>query len=313
MTAIRSIAEGVRRVARSPKLIAGLWLVSVAAALPAALVMREVLAESIGGSLFHASLSEGFDDDWYAEFEAEAKTGLARTFGPGVIGVGAVYDNLEAWWSGRLFTDFPVGLVSLGVAYALLWTFLAGGVLDRLAGHSARPGGLAGFLAACGRTFGSFLLLALASGVAYALIYLLGRRLYGWIEDSARDVTSERTVLLRVLLAAALVVALLHLVRMVFDYARIAVYSDGVSALRGLRRGVAFVAARPGRTAAVYAGLGLVALLLVAVYAGVAPGAGASSALTVVLAFLVSQLYLVARLAVRLSVLGAELHLFRSS
>lgn len=311
MTAVRSITEGVRRAVRAPKLIAGLWLVSVAAALPAALVMRGILAESIGGSLFHATLAKGFDSDWYAEFAAETKGGLAATFGPSVIGIGAVYDNLEAWWSGRLFTAFPVGLVALGVAYALLWTFLTGGVLDRLAGR--RPGGLAGFLAACGRTFGRYLLLALAAGILYVLIYLLGRRLYAWIEESTRDVTTEWTVLVRVLAAAALVVALMHLVRMVFDYAKIAVYSDGVSAWRGLRRGVGFVASRPGRTAAVYAGLALAALLVVAVYAGVAPGAGASTALTVAAAFLVSQLYLVARLAVRLSLLGAQLHLFRSS
>lgn len=313
--ALRSIAAGLGRTIRAPRLLLCLWLVNVLAALPAALVMSSILEDSIGPSLFHETLAKGFDGDWYAEFSAENE-GLAQTFGPQVLGAGAVYENLEGWWSGRMFTDFPLALVALGVAYAAVWALLLGGVLDALSrsglGAGGRSRGLAGFLAAGARTFGRFLVLAAAAGVVYYLIYLLARKLFGWLEESTREITVERAVLLRVLVVAAVAVALLHLVRMILDYAKIAVFADDVSVPRALGRGLAFVASRPLPAVAVYGGFGVVAVALIAVYAWLAPGAGQATAVTVILALIGSQLYLAARLAVRLSLLAAELHLYRS-
>ncbi len=313
MNVFQVIAEGLRRAAGAPRLVLGLWLVNVLAALPAALVMIGILEDSIGASLFHRTLTEGFDSDWYAEYAAETEAvsrGLARTFGPGVIGAAAVYENLEAWWSGRLFTSFPMALVALGVAYGALWALLLGGVLDAL-GRGTR--GLGAFLAAGGRTFGRFVQLTIASAVAYLAIYRLARWLFGWLEEATRDVTSESTVFAWVLVVVALAVALLHLVRMLLDYAKIAVATADVSAVAGLARALRFVASRPGRTVAVYGGLGLAVLAVVAVYAWIAPGAGESTWMGLAAAFALSQLYLIARLYLRLALLAAEMVLFQES
>ena len=59
----------------------------------------------------------------------------------------------------------------------------------------------------------------------------------------------------------------------------------------------------------VEAGIGL---SLVAVYALVAPGPGQSTVAGITLAFLVGQLYLVARLALRLTFFGAQMRLYES-
>lgn len=309
---VKSIAFGLGRVAGSPKLVLGLWLVSVLAALPAAMVMGEILEESIGPSLFHQTLANGFDGDWYAEFDLE-NDGIAETFGPQILGIGAVYENLEAWWSGRLFEDFPLGLVSLGIAYALLWTLILGGILNSLAGREEQIGRSSQrFLAAGARTFSRFLQLALAAGVLYYLIYRLGRGLYSWIESSTEGVTVEKEIFFKVLVAAAFVVTLLHLVRMIFDYAKIAVFVEDLSAPRALWRGLTLVAARPFSTFGIYGGLGLLSLMVMVLYAALAPGAGQSSVLLVVLAFILSQVYLIARLAIRLGLLAAQLNFYRS-
>lgn len=314
--ALHSITAGLSRSVRTPKLFLGLWLLNLAAALPAAIVMAGVIDDSIGASLFDETMAKGFDADWWAEFSAENPDGLAETFGPAVIAAGAVYSNLEAWWSGRLFTDGPTALAVLGVAYAVVWIFLLGGILETLSRAGAGSGraerGLAGFAAAGGRTFGRFVQLTVAAGILYFLIYRLSRWLFRWIDESTRDVTVEQTVFVRVVAVAAATVLLLHLVRMIFDFAKIAVFADDLSAPRAFLRALAFVTARPGTVLAVYFGLGLVSLALVALYAWTAPGAGQSSLATVALAFLYSQLYLVARLVLRLALVSAELQLYRS-
>lgn len=311
MSVLGTIAGGAGRAVASPRLVLLLWLANVVVAIPAAVLVGGALQDSFGESLVAERMRTGFDADWHVEFEAGAE-GLAGTFSPTVEGAGTVLDALEAWWSGRLFTEHPE-IVALGAVYGLLWSFLAGGTLA----HVARSWGrfdAVDFAASGGRCFRRFVGLAILSAGPYALVYLLGRRLYRLVEETTRDVTSERDVLLRVLVAVVVVVVLLHLVRMVFDYARIAAVLDpdrGVfrSAWAGLRT----VARSPFRTTAVYATFGAAALALTAGYALLAPGAGQSTWPAVVLAFSLSQAYLLLRMATRVAQLGAEVRFYRAS
>jgi len=306
----RAIVHGLRRVSRAPALVFGLFVLNLAVAVPAALLVAGALEGSIGPSLFHQTMRDGFDADWYADFFVKRPRGLAATFRPSILGAGAVYDNLEAFWSGRIFTDFPP-VVYLAAGYALLWLFCLGGVLMAWKNPEG-PRYREGFFAACGRSFGRFLQLALVSGVLYFLLYALSRWLFGRLDASIDDVTEERPVFLAVLAIVALTVVLLHLVRMVFDYAKIAVVLDDESAPRALLRALGFVRRNPGRTVGVYTGVGVLAVVLVVLYALVAPGAGQSSFVSVLLAFLLSQVYLVARLALRLALLASEVALYRT-
>lgn len=306
-----AITHGLRQAFAKPRLLLALWLLNVAVAFPMALVMAGALESSIGASLFHETMRESFDTTWYSVFQAQAQ-GLAATFKPDVIGIGAVFDNLEAWWSGRLLLKFS-GLVALGVAYAVLWAFLSGGVLDRYAHPHAEHSGRR-FAANAVHYGGRFLQLAAISLVFYYLVYRLARWLFGCIEKASRDTTAEQPVFYQVLVVVALVVVLLHLVRLVFDYAKIATVVQGQRwSPLALWAGLTFVLERPGRTLAVYGIMGLLSLLLIGLYALVAPGAGQSTLLTVSLAFLLSQLYLATRLGLRLALLGAEVAVFQSA
>jgi len=311
-----AILRGLRTLAGAPRLLLGLWLINLAFALPAALALGQILEAALEPSLFEEGMARGFDADWYADFEVALRGEegtLASTFTPSVVGAGPIWDNLEAWWSGRLFTESPALLVGIGGLYALLWTFLYGGILARL-GDPEAPRGFVPFLAASGRTFGRFVLLALASGALYALVYALARGYYGWLEEATRDVTRERTVLAAVLAGAVVTVLLMHGVRMLFDYARIAIVlgdrgqdpGERLLPHRALWRALRFILRHPLRTGGVYACYGILSLAVLALYAWLAPGAGQASWLTVILAFLLSQLYLTARLALRLGLLGAE-------
>ena len=290
-----------------PRLLAGLWLLNLAVALPGALVVGESVRAALGGSLVAEDLERGFDLRWYGEYEARAR-GLEKTLRPTVAGAGAFLDNLEALWSGNLFGGFR-GLVALGVVYALLWTFLLGGVLERL----CRPGSGVSFWAAAARRFPRFLALALMAGGLYLGLYLSARRVFPWIEDRTRDVTAERTVLLFNLAAALVLVALLLAVRTACDYARIALVLDerrGV--VRGALAGAGFLLRRPLGPLGLVGALGLAGAVLLALYGWLAPVAGPASAFGVGVAFLWGQVAVAGRIALRLMLLASEAALLRA-
>jgi hypothetical protein len=303
-----SLIAGARRAVSSWRLLAGLWLLNLAVALPAALVVGQSVRDAVGRSLVAEELGRGFDLRWYGEYEARAK-GLETTLRPTVAGAGAFLDNLEGLWSGSLFDGFR-GLVALGILYALVWTFLLGGVLERL----CRPGSGVSFWAAAARRFPRFLALALLAGALYLGLYRLARRVFPWIEEATRDATAERVVLFWNLLAAAVLVTLLLLVRAACDCARIALVLDERRGLwRGAARGAGFVLRRPLAVLGLVAATGLAGALGLAVYAWLAPVAGPTTALGVGAAFVWGQAAVSFRIALRLVLLGSEAALLSSA
>ena len=307
---LKALIKGFWRVISSPGLIVWLWLVSVVVALPLAWVMSESIESSLGGSLVSDKLREGFDMEWFGEFESGAK-GLETTFTPTVTGVGAFYNNLEAWFSGELFEMYP-GLVGLGVLYALLWALFMGGVLERYAGSEGMFN-LSRFFATGGKFFFRFVRLAVLSGVLYYLVYRLGGWLFVWVEESTLDVTVEKTVLARLVLAAMVVGFLLTLVNMVFDYAKIAAFKeDRRSMLLAAFRGLGLVFSHPLKTMGLYYALIAVGVVLLVFYSTIAPGVHQSTTMGVLVAFLIGQGFLVARLIMRLWFYGGQMALYET-
>jgi hypothetical protein len=303
-----AIRQGLGRAVAAPGLLLLLWLVNLLIALPAAILIEESIHDSLKWSRARELLREGFDTGWYGEFKAGAE-GLSATLEPSQIGVGASLDALEVWWSGRLFT-LPIGVLAFGVLFACAWLFLMGGVLSRL--HRPwdrwRVGDL---LAAGGEYFARFVRLGLLSAILYYGIFRLSAWLFPWIESATRDVTTETAVLGYNLFAGLLIVGLLVVVKMVFDYAKISmVVSKRRSAVSAAIRGVGFVARRPLKTGGLVVSFGMFTVILLVLYSWVAPGAGGSNPAAILLAIAVSQLFLVLRLVVRVGLLGSELALF---
>jgi hypothetical protein len=312
MTVIRSLVNGFARLGRAWRMVLLLWLVNVALAAPFAVALAADLDASLGRSRVHENLLEGFDMGWQGELQEGAR-GLVETFGPELLRGGAFFENLERWWQGDLVSLPPV-LVGAAIVYAVIWAFLLGGVIERLGAgpYGAGAPGAAGFFGACGRSFFRFLRLVLLSGVLYYLVYRLARAGFGWLADALRDVTAERTALAWTFLGLAVIVLLLTVIRVVFDYAKIAVVAEGrKSALGAAWRGLSFVASRPAGTLLLYGAVALAGLLLLALYAAVAPGPGHGTWIGVILAFLLGQLALATKLALRLGLLGAETAYFR--
>jgi hypothetical protein len=301
--------DGWRRVVSAPALIAGVFLVTLFAALPLALTLRGALRDHLGSSLAANEAADGVNYDWWQEFTSQA-SGIGTTFTPSVIGFATTLDSV----SGLLDRRTPITPVAsaLGV-YLAVWLFISGGIIDRYA--RGRRVGSHGFFAASGTFFFRFLRLGVVAAAVYWFLFayvhewLFAR----WYVNMTRDVAVEQTVFSWRLLMYAIFAALLALTAVVFDYAKIrAVVEDRRSMTGALIAALRFIARHPGRVAGVYALNAAVFLTVVAIWAAVAPGAGGSGA-SMWAGFAASQCYILARLVVKLQGLASGTAVFQRS
>src|SRR4051812_40224151 len=158
---MRAWFDGWRRVFRAPAVIAGVFLVTLAAALPLALSLRDSIEQSLGASLAANQAADGVNYDWWQEFTGQA-TGLPATFNPSVIGFATTLDSVTALLDQRTIVT-PIA-AALAV-YVCAWIFLYGGVIDRYARD--RRIAAHGFFASSGTFFFRFLRLGIIAGAVY--------------------------------------------------------------------------------------------------------------------------------------------------
>jgi hypothetical protein len=309
MRATSALRDGFRRVNGAPAMIAGMFAVTLLVALPLAIALRGMIEAHLGPSLAAASMADGTNYDWWQEFSAQA-TGLATTFVPSIIGFGAVLDNLGALMDN---TKLATTIAGATAAWMVIWSFLSGGVIDRLA--RARRTRSGAFFAACGVHFWRFLRLGVVAWVVYATLfgYVHGWIFSGGVEPLSRHVTVERTGLLIRLAGYLVFGALLVLCTIVFDYARVRiVVEDRRSAIGALVAGTRFAWRNAGGVVALYLLNALAFLLVVVLYGVAAPGAPGGS-LSLVLVLLLGELYILARHYLKLVFYASETAFFQGA
>jgi len=309
MGAAAAFRDGIRRVNGAATLVVGLTLVTFLIALPLSVALRGMILDHLGPSLAADSVAAGADYQWWQEFSAQA-TGLGSTFTPSIIGFGAVLDNLDAF-----VDNVPMAATITGVtaAWLVVWSFLSGGVIDRLARD--RRTRAHGFFAAAGTHFWRFLRLGLMALAIYAF-------LFGWVHEwlltdlysrMIRDTTVERSAATIRFGGYLIFGALLIFVNLMFDYARIRiVVEDRRSAIGALAAGTRFVRRHLARALGLYFLNSLAFVVLVGLYGLLSPGApGSGAGMWVVL--LLGQAYIVARHYLKLVFYASETAMFQSA
>jgi hypothetical protein len=300
--------DGIRRVNSAPALLAGVWALTLLVSVPMAAAMQGLLARHLGASLAAEAAASGVNYDWMQEF-ADQSSGLGVTFKPTIIGIGAVLDNLSAFLDN---VQRPVVIVGAASIYVLLWIFVAGGIIDRYARD--RPTRAPGFFGAAGVFFFRFLRLAVVQGLVYAAVFrslhpLLFDRLYPRL---IHEVNVERTAFaIRLLLYVVFGMVVAACVT-VFDYAKVrAVVEDRRSMASAVAAALRFVRRNLSAVATLFLiNFGLF-VAVVGVYAFVVPAMRGTGA-PMWMAFLIGQMYLVARLWVKLVFWASETALFQS-
>jgi hypothetical protein len=307
MTPMEAWRDGVRRVAGAPSILVGVWLMTTLVSLPLTLALRGEIGSHLGASVAAETAASGVNYEWMQEF-ADQSSGIGATLRPTILGFGAVLDNLSAFMDN---TARPIVIVGAAATYIALWLFVAGGIIDRYARR--RTTGVQGFFAASGVFFFRFLRLAVVMFVVYGLLF---GYLHPWLFDRLyprliRSVNVERTAFFIRAGFYLLFGLALGGCNLVFDYAKVrAVVEDRRSALGALASGIRFVRRNGGAAITLYLlDLALFAATLLA-YAAVAPGAGGIG-LTMWVGFAIAQLYVLARLTVKLIFWASETALFQ--
>ncbi|MCA1558748.1 MAG: hypothetical protein LC753_04825 [Acidobacteria bacterium] len=309
MSVTAAFRDGVRRVNAAPILIVGMCTLTLLVALPLSLVLRGLIESQLGSSLAADAAGSGVNYDWWQEFSAQA-SGLGTTFVPSIVGFGAVLDNLSG-----LLDNVPLASTIGGVtaAWLLLWSFLSGGVMDRLA--RGRPTRAHGFFAACGTHVWRFIRLGV---MAWFIYYLLFAVVHDWLfgrvyESAVANLAVERTAFAIRLACYLLFGALLLFFNIIFDYARVRiVVEDRRSAIGALAAGARFVRRHFGQAVALYLLNGAAFLTVALLYAVISPGAPRSGiAMWGVL--VLGQMYIVARHYLKLLFYASETAFFQSA
>ena len=292
--ALAALRDGVRRVNRAPAVLFGVWALTLAVTLPAAAVMGRAIARDLGHSLAADTAADGVNYEWMQEFAARGG-GFASTLQPTVIGVAAVLDNLSALADN---TPRPAPILAMAAAYAVLWLFLAGGIIDRYARDRATRA--FGFFGACGVLFFRFLRLALVQVVVYGLLFgVLHPRL------SAYTASAPARLAFYVVFGALVAGA-----NLVFDYAKVrAVIEDRHSMVGALGAALGFVRRHAAAAVTLYVLDVLLFVAAVIAYGVLAPGVGRGALVWVGVAM--GGSFLAVRLWVKLTFWASEAALFQ--
>ena len=299
-----SFAEACRRVIAAPALAASLLVVTLLMAMPLAAALGGMIETSLGSSLTAKQAAWNWDAAWAAEFAAQAQ-GLGKTFTHEIIGFGGTLKILSG-----IADNVPLNTTLVGavMAFSVLWLFLTGGIIDRLArGRAVRA---AGFFAACGGYFWRLLRLAVVMWATYWALFkwlhpLLLTRIY---DHYTRDMTSERDgLVVRVLLYLAFGLVL-FVFNLIFDYAKVRlVVEDRRSVISALGASMRFLRRRPFRAFGLYLLNAVAFLMVLRIWLEIAPQAWHS----VGWAFLVTQIYLLVRIWLRLAFVASEVVFFQ--
>lgn len=299
-----------------------------------AAVLAKPLAGVIERDLEHTEASVdmmyGFDHGWWKEW-SERQTGWTRNFGPDLLGNGFAAKNLDSLLKGqlplRLFAGGgdqdpgaepppPPGLdpvvLALGAAYLLVQTFLTGGLLGVF---RAPEGGwtVRGLLHGSGFYAGRLLRVMLLALAAAAAVFWLSSPLSGWMDGRARESVSETGALAWSLGRHALLLCALVLVHMVSSFAKvIVVVEERSSAILAFLSSLGFCLRNLGRTLGQYAAVATAGLVLLLVWHVLDGSLDVTGYKTQLVFLLLAQLFVLARIKLRLLLIAGQVALYRS-
>jgi hypothetical protein len=304
--------SGFRRVGQFPSFALWIYFASLLLALPLGLAMREALTHSIGGSLVNESLRRGFDMDWYGEFSATA-SGIGETFGPSVVGILPILTNLEKLLDGSILVPQNVTLLA-GTVFLLVWAFFSGGIIAGFA-RPDEPTERRLLFGDSALYFFRFVRILIISILLYlALFYWVASPLNRLIERPTRDVAAEWIVMIYTIALYGITALGVLLIMMLADYAKIAMVCETrSSAVLAFIRGARFAFANAAKAFGLFLSIMMSGIVLVGIYWLIAPGTREQVGTTVVLAFLVGQIYIISRIVLKLWFLSSQTELFRSS
>lgn len=310
MKTILNLVKGFKATGKTSRMVLTLFLINFAVSLTLAIPMYHTLQESFGTSLVGERMARGFDYLWWQEFKDEAR-GIESTFHPSIIGKGALLDNLQ-YLAQMRFLELPSSILILGIIYLIIHTFLAGGIVSVFKPVKPRFT-LSGFFQDAGRYFFRFFVLMLFS---WGFFLIIGLILFGVflpvIDGVTHNAISEVGPFTLEILFSIIVLFLVFFVQMAFDYARIRVILEEETDIAlTVGKAFGFVFRHLGSTLGLYYLIFLSSIILSVLYILIKGIIPQSHLMTVLLAFLIQQVFMFVLIWIRCWLYSSQIELYR--
>lgn len=304
------------------------WVVNVAMALVFALPLMSQLQTYIRDTIREDELLKGFSANWYQAWQIDMQASeLTRYVDYSILGYAPFLNHTEAVLGGTVvkgvgrffytliirqsFTT-PDLLTGVTLLYVLLSTFLAGAFIGMYAKDYRLS--FTEFLMEGAKHFGRFFRLSLLSLVVYYILFLW---LFDWATNKiplwTANEPSEMTPFIYYMVKNALVLLLLSFITICFDYAKIRiVVEDRISALVALVAGTRFAFKNFRKTYSLYLLLTIIGLLLIVVFALLKKQLAQDTYATILPAFALGQIYMIARMWLKASFYAGQTALYQN-
>jgi hypothetical protein len=323
-----ALVEGWRLLRRSFGLAVLLLVVNIATALVLAAPLAGVLRSGLHHKQASQNMMYGFDYPWWSQW-SDAQSGWTKSFGPEIFGVGFAFRNLDLLLQGALPANLlaargeastgassapppldPV-VLGLGLVYLVVQTFLAGGILSTLRGAQG-TWTVRGLLHGAGFYFGRFFRVALLALFAAWVVFRLNPPFARWVDGQARESVSETSAMAWLLGRHALLLLVLLFVNLVSGYAKaIVVAEERSSAILAFVSALSFCGRNLVRTFGHYLAVALLGVVLIAVWRLLDGAYGTTGYKTQLLTFALFQAFMLARVGLRVMLMGGQLALYR--
>ena len=206
--------------------------------------------------------------------------------------------------------SFSRSILTIGLLYMVVNIFFAGGILKIFSGDGKFN--LSDFLGGCVKYFNRFLRLFLFSVLWLILIFILQLLLSKIFGLFTKNASTEHLSIILFFIRILFTGILLAFVNMVFDYAKImTVCNDFTAMFQTMKNAIIFVIMSLRKTTSLYALYLFTAIILLAVYLLVESLLSVNSAFMVVVFFILSQLYMLTRVWIRLSFFAGQYTFYR--
>jgi len=201
--------------------------------------------------------------------------------------------------------SFSRSLITIGLLYLIVNIFFAGGILKIFAGENKFQ--LSEFLEGCVEYFNRFLRLFLLSVVFLLLVFVLQLVISKFFNFLTKNASTEHLRSILLFLRIFLIGIMLAFVNMVFDYAKImTVCNDFTAMYKTMKNAVKFVLIHLRKTSGLYTLFLITAILILIIYLLLESIISVNSAFMVVVFFILSQLYMLTRVWIRLSFFSGQ-------
>ena len=304
------VARGWRNLSAHKKSILYLYLVVLASASLLLLPFMETFESSLGAGVYRERLVTALDYDWYQLFRDRAR-GAAESFGPWVLGAGPFLHTLEVLLEDG-FGKLPPAVLGAVAIYLLLHVFVLSAAVSSL---HLRPGGgsTRQFLRNGAEFFGRFLRLSVLALLLYWCLRQALTPVDGWVDSFSAAAATEVTGFYLSLARYLLILVLILGMDLILDYARIkVVLEDRTSILLAVVTAAGFVKRNFLGATGLYLLLACFTLVWAGLYLGVDTLAGDDSRGGILVLFVVQQIHMLGRMALKLLGFGAQIQFVKS-